>query len=129
MRCIVASILVLAILAVDLTSASTRHKPGHCGICRKSVKGFLDVSCFFVSSLIFLVASFFSINTRMCENKKAFDRTLTGNFGGGNPNWEKRKLGNYLTSETRFEDITDHMCDRPDVSYPPAASIRDSRLL
>lgn len=38
------------------------------------------------------------------------DKTAKGNFGGGNTDWEDRKLGNYATSETRFEEICDKIC-------------------
>lgn len=37
-------------------------------------------------------------------------KTAKGNFGGGNTDWERRKLGNYLTSETRFEEIMESLC-------------------
>jgi len=42
---------------------------------------------------------------------KNLEKTAKGNFGGGNTDWEDRKLGNYLTSETRFEEIIEHICD------------------
>ena len=31
--------------------------------------------------------------------------------------WEDRKLGNYLTSETRFEEIIEHICDDSEVRF------------
>ena len=42
-------------------------------------------------------------------------RTSKGNFGGGNTAWEDKKLGNYLTSETRFEEIVEKMCKNSDI--------------
>jgi len=57
-----------------------------------------------------------------CDTCKSFtkkfidglDRTKKGNFGGGNTDWEDRKLGKYLTSETRFEEIFEKLCDEKD---------------
>jgi hypothetical protein len=65
------------------------------------------------------------------------DETLLGNFGGGNTgvvlikifsprknvsknsfifkDWEDRKLGNYLTSETRFEEVLENICNTSEV--------------
>lgn len=41
---------------------------------------------------------------------KGMKRTSKGNFGGGNTDWEDRKLGSYLKSETRFEEIIEDIC-------------------
>jgi hypothetical protein len=54
---------------------------------------------------------------RTCESfvgnfEKGLQRTLRGNYGGGNTAWEDRKLGNWATSETRFEEIMDNICDK-----------------
>ena len=50
--------------------------------------------------------------------KQGMDKTAKGNFGGGNTDWETRKLGNYLTSETRFEEILENLCQNDkDVSF------------
>jgi hypothetical protein len=36
--------------------------------------------------------------------------TKLNNFGGGNTDWEERKLGSYSTSETRFEEVMENIC-------------------
>jgi protein disulfide-isomerase len=54
---------------------------------------------------------FFSFNMFI----KNLDKTSKGNFGGGNTDWEDRKLGDYLYSETRFEEILENICDTSEV--------------
>ncbi|CAF0770765.1 unnamed protein product [Brachionus calyciflorus] len=41
---------------------------------------------------------------------KGFKKTSKGNFGGGNTDWEDRKLGSYVTSDIRFEEIIENSC-------------------
>jgi hypothetical protein len=43
-------------------------------------------------------------------NLKGLKNTAKGNFGGGNTDWADRKLGSYLTSETRFEEVLEGSC-------------------
>ncbi len=41
-------------------------------------------------------------------------RTAQGNFGGGNTAWEEKKLGSYLSSEIRYEEIYENLCAKDD---------------
>ncbi|XP_020606736.1 cysteine-rich with EGF-like domain protein 2-B [Orbicella faveolata] len=43
--------------------------------------------------------------------KKGKDKTEKANFGGGNTDWEERKLGSYANSETRLVEIMEGLCD------------------
>lgn len=50
-------------------------------------------------------------------NLKGLKNTAKGNFGGGNTDWEDRKLGSYLTSETRFEEVLEGSCKSDQVYH------------
>jgi len=41
--------------------------------------------------------------------RDALKKTAKGNYGGGNTNWEEKKLGTYATSETRLTEIIEHL--------------------
>ncbi|XP_071961089.1 protein disulfide isomerase Creld2-like isoform X2 [Antedon mediterranea] len=43
--------------------------------------------------------------------QEGITRTSRYNFGGGDVDWEEKKLGTYQTSETRFIEITDNICE------------------
>ncbi|KAI3381641.1 hypothetical protein SNEBB_009764 [Seison nebaliae] len=43
--------------------------------------------------------------------QKGLGSTKKGNFGGGNSDWESSRLGNYETSETRFLEIWEKLCE------------------
>uniref|UniRef100_A0A914I9P2 EGF-like domain-containing protein n=1 Tax=Globodera rostochiensis TaxID=31243 RepID=A0A914I9P2_GLORO len=40
------------------------------------------------------------------------EKTEKLHFGGGNTDWEERKLGKFKTSETRFVEIMDYVCKK-----------------
>ncbi|KAG8327705.1 Cysteine-rich with EGF-like domain protein 2 [Homalodisca vitripennis] len=42
---------------------------------------------------------------------KGMELTKRDNFGGGNAAWEEENLGSYATSEVRFVDILEKLCD------------------
>ncbi|XP_032217761.1 cysteine-rich with EGF-like domain protein 2 isoform X2 [Nematostella vectensis] len=41
---------------------------------------------------------------------KGMEKTVKANFGGGNTDWEERKLGSYARSETRLVEIVESLC-------------------
>lgn len=43
--------------------------------------------------------------------KKGKEKTAKANFGGGNTDWEERKLGSYANSETRLVEIMEGLCE------------------
>ena len=58
---------------------------------------------------------FRSETCQLCQNmvKNFIDglkKTSKGNFGGGNTDWEDKKLGKFLYSESRFEEIIENLC-------------------
>ncbi|XP_075223784.1 cysteine rich with EGF like domains [Lycorma delicatula] len=43
--------------------------------------------------------------------KKGMDKTASSNFQGGDTAWEEEKLGNYASSEVRFIEIQEKLCN------------------
>ncbi|XP_033105508.1 protein disulfide isomerase Creld2-like [Anneissia japonica] len=81
-----ATILIFAFLCQSSYSAGKNKKKGitkKCRTCRNFVEGF----------------------------QEGITRTSRYNFGGGDVDWEEKKLGTYQTSETRFIEITDNICE------------------
>lgn len=76
-------ILIICLLVVIINKINCKKKSEKCDSCNKIVESIIQ----------------------------NLDKTAKGNFGGGNSDWEYRKLGNYLTSETRFEEILEGICD------------------
>jgi hypothetical protein len=52
--------------------------------------------------------------TLVSKFQSELKRTAQGNFGGGNTAWEERKLGTYLNSEIRYEEIFENLCSKDD---------------
>ncbi|KAI3411898.1 hypothetical protein GPALN_001958 [Globodera pallida] len=44
--------------------------------------------------------------------RRDWKKTEKLHFGGGNTDWEERKLGKFKTSETRFVEIMDYVCKK-----------------
>lgn len=42
---------------------------------------------------------------------QGMERTERSHFGGGDTAWEEEKLGSYATSEVRFVEIQEHLCE------------------
>lgn len=78
---------IFLVLNLVLFQFNKAEKIEKCDLCKKFVQEFID----------------------------GLKRTSKGNFGGGNTAWEDKKLGNYLTSETRFEEIVEKMCKNSDI--------------
>lgn len=76
------------------------------------------------AAIILLAIGVSSIDARKmddkCDDCKTFvaqlevelRKTRHGNFGGGNTAWEERKLGDYLSSEIRYEEMTEKLCTK-----------------
>jgi len=76
---------------------------------------------------VILITNIYQVQSRdedkdkceICANIiKAFDKGLKktekSNFGGGNTDWEERKLGSYADSETRLVEIIEGLCGSSD---------------
>ncbi|KAF7638189.1 hypothetical protein Mgra_00002417 [Meloidogyne graminicola] len=87
--------------------------------------------CITMYSIFFLILiylfSFFHLSpTLKIEDQCKICRVLTKtflegliktenlHFGGGNTDWEEKKLGKFKTSETRFVEIMEHICHSED---------------
>ncbi|EDO45427.1 predicted protein [Nematostella vectensis] len=46
---------------------------------------------------------------------QGMEKTVKANFGGGNTDWEERKLGSYARSETRLVEIVESLCGSSEV--------------
>lgn len=74
----------------------------------------LSVQC---STCRFLVKTFI----------EGMEKTEKLHFGGGNTDWEERKLGKFRTSETRFVEVMEYVCKTDDHS-DPLSSMKDFRF-
>lgn len=73
-----------------------------------------------VGSVLFLTlcVSAYITDASKCETckdltrrfKEGIEKTSNSNFGGGNTNWEERKLGSFTFSETRLIEILEYSC-------------------
>ncbi|XP_021369294.1 cysteine-rich with EGF-like domain protein 2 isoform X1 [Mizuhopecten yessoensis] len=50
--------------------------------------------------------------------EKGLKKTAKSNYGGGNTKWEESRLGSFATSETRFVEVMEGLCEGEDKNCP-----------
>jgi len=90
------------IITNNLINAKLKDSIDQCLLCDQIISTFVQV--------YFQTRYFFLIFVYILTTIKGMRNTKLNNFGGGNTDWEERKLGSYSTSETRFEEVMENIC-------------------
>jgi len=93
------SLVVLSLFIPASTAGDTKSIEEECKVCR-----------FLVKSL-----------------REGLDRTERLHFGGGNTDWEERKLGSFRTSETRFLESMEYACRKEEI-FGYDSSLKDGQF-